>query len=161
MTAAEYNKSVDLFSDRVYRFILKNIKNSDKARDIVQDAYEKLWINCGSVNFLKARSYLFTVAYNAMIDMIRREKKQSSFDEADLRNFAHNEQYSDLMEILNRAVEKLPKDQRSVVLLRDYEGYSYNEIAEITGLNEAQVKVYIYRARIFLKNHIGKIEAVV
>ena len=50
---------------------------------------------------------------------------------------------------------------RSVILLRDYEGYSYNEIAEITGLNEAQVKVYIYRGRLFLKKYIGSIETVI
>jgi len=55
----------------------------------------------------------------------------------------------------------LPEIQRSVVLLRDYEGYSYNEIAEITGLSESQVKVYIFRARTFLKNYIGSLEIVI
>jgi RNA polymerase sigma-70 factor (ECF subfamily) len=54
----------------------------------------------------------------------------------------------------------LPPDQQSALLLRDYEGYSYKEISEITGLNEAQVKVYIYRARVFLKNYLVKIENV-
>jgi len=58
------------------------------------------------------------------------------------------------------AVNKLPEIQRSVVLLRDYEGYSYEEIGKITGLNEAQVKVYIYRARVFLKEYIGSLENV-
>jgi RNA polymerase sigma-70 factor (ECF subfamily) len=48
-----------------------------------------------------------------------------------------------------------------VLLLRDYEGYDYAEIGQITGLNESQVKVYIFRARTFLKNYIGKIEAVI
>jgi RNA polymerase sigma-70 factor (ECF subfamily) len=46
-------------------------------------------------------------------------------------------------------------------LLRDYEGYSYDEIGEITGLNESQVKVYIYRARISLKNYLVKMEYIV
>ena len=72
----------------------------------------------------------------------------------------HDKQYSDLAEILNEAVKLLPDIQRTVVLLRDYEGYSYNEIGEITSLSEAQVKVYIYRARVFLKNYIGKMEVV-
>jgi RNA polymerase sigma-70 factor (ECF subfamily) len=48
-----------------------------------------------------------------------------------------------------------------VILLRDYEGYSYQEIGELTNLGESQVKVYIYRARVFLKKYIGKIEVVV
>jgi RNA polymerase sigma-70 factor (ECF subfamily) len=59
------------------------------------------------------------------------------------------------------AVDRLPEIQRMVVLLRDYEGYSYQELGELTNLNESQVKVYIYRARVFLKNYIGKMEAVV
>ena len=69
--------------------------------------------------------------------------------------------YSDLNEILNNAVEKLPKIQKSVILLRDYEGYSYSEIGDITNLNESQVKVYIYRARLFLKNYIGSLDTVI
>ena len=69
--------------------------------------------------------------------------------------------YSDLNEILHRAVAQLPEAQRMVVMMRDYEGYSYEEIGEITGLNESQVKVYIYRARVFLKNYIGKMEVLV
>jgi RNA polymerase sigma-70 factor (ECF subfamily) len=67
----------------------------------------------------------------------------------------------DLQEVLTEALEKLPEIQRSVVLLRDYEGYNYAEIAEITGLNESQVKVYIFRARQTMKDYIKKLELVV
>ncbi|MCK5078762.1 MAG: RNA polymerase sigma factor, partial [Bacteroidales bacterium] len=59
------------------------------------------------------------------------------------------------------ALAKLNEVQRSVVLLRDYEGYSYHEIGEITGLNESQVKVYLYRARVYLKNYIVSPEHVI
>jgi RNA polymerase sigma-70 factor (ECF subfamily) len=69
--------------------------------------------------------------------------------------------YSDLKEILDMAVGKLPEIQRSVILLRDYEGYSYEEIGNITNLKESQVKVYIYRARVFLKKYIVSPEFVV
>jgi RNA polymerase sigma-70 factor (ECF subfamily) len=55
----------------------------------------------------------------------------------------------------------LPEIQKSVILLRDYEGYSYEEIGNIAGLNESQVKVYIYRARLFLKEYIGTMERVI
>ena len=61
---------------------------------------------------------------------------------------------------LNEAISKLPEDQRSVIMLRDYEGYSYDEIGRITGLNESQVKVYIFRARVFLKNYLVRMEVV-
>ncbi len=77
-----------------------------------------------------------------------------------MHSLSHNNHYSDLKEILNEALTKLPEIQRSVILLRDYEGYNYSEIGEITGLNESQVKVYIFRARGFLKNYIGAMENV-
>jgi RNA polymerase sigma factor (sigma-70 family) len=161
MTVEDYNISVDDYSDNIYRFILKNIRNSDKAKDIVQDTYEKLWIKVAEVSFEKVRSYLFTTAYHTMIDMLRREKKQGDFDSIKQENYSHNNQYSDLKEILNECLKKLPDAQRSVILLRDYEGYSYEEISEITGLSESQVKVYIFRGRMFLKEFIGKMESVI
>ncbi|MFN2396975.1 MAG: RNA polymerase sigma factor [Bacteroidales bacterium] len=73
----------------------------------------------------------------------------------------HTEQYSDVGEVLRDALERLPEIQRSVIMLRDYEGYSYEEIGEITGLTESQVKVYIYRARISLKKYLVKIENII
>jgi RNA polymerase sigma-70 factor (ECF subfamily) len=161
MTPKEYNQSVDLYSDNVYRFILKNIKDEERARDIVQDSYEKLWRNAENINSEKVKSYLFTTAYHTMIDVLRKEKRQTYMEDYQIPEDAHDEQYSDLSEILNEAVQRLPEIQRTVILLRDYEGYSYKEIGDVTSLSEAQVKVYIYRARVFLKSYIGKMEMVV
>lgn len=161
MNVREYNQSVDLYSDNVFRFILKNIKDDERARDIVQDSYEKLWRNAENVNFEKVKSYLFTTAYHTMIDVLRKDKRQTYMEDYQIPEDLHNEQYSDLAEILNIAVKQLPEIQRIVILLRDYEGYSYKEIGDITTLSEAQVKVYIYRARVFLKSYIGKMDLVV
>lgn len=161
MTAEEYNECVDNHADGVYRFILHNLRDSEMAKDIVQDTFEKLWVNVGNVNYTKSKSYLFTTAYHTMVDKIRRGKKQGAWDEANTDTHQHSEQYNDLKQILRDAVSKLPEIQRTVVLLRDYEGYNYEEIGEITGLNESQVKVYIYRARTFLKEYIGKMENVI
>jgi RNA polymerase sigma-70 factor (ECF subfamily) len=161
MTVKEYNQCVDKFADGVYRFILKNIKNEDNARDIVQDAFTKMWEKATDIAFEKSKSYLFTAAYHTMIDFIRKEKRNVSMDDqVDLRP-SYDTGYSDLKEILDEAVMKLPEIQRSVLLLRDYEGYSYKEIGEITNLNEPQVKVYIYRARIYMKNYLVSMDRVV
>ncbi len=161
MSIEEYNAAVDKYSDNVYRFILKNIKDEEKAKDIVQDAFEKLWVKAENVPYKKVKSYLFSTAYHTMIDALRKEKNQTGISEADLTSHIHTGQYSDLNEILHKAIEKLPGSQKSVILLRDYEGYSYDEIAEITGLSESQVKVYIYRGRMFLRNYIGSLETVI
>jgi len=161
MTINEYNLAVTDFSDRIYRFVLKSIKDSHKAEDIVQDCYEKLWKNVDNVNVEKVKAYLFTTAYHTMIDRIRKEKRSAFSEELNVTEESHENNYSDLSEILKTAVERLPQLQRMVLLLRDYEGYSYKEIGELTNLSESQVKVYIYRARVFLKKYIGKIEVVV
>ena len=161
MTVEEYNRSVDQFSDGLYRFILNNIRDTEKARDIIQDTYEKLWRKREMVSSEKVKSYLFTAAYHTMIDLLRKEKWSWDFSGVNRDNYYHTDQYSDLNEILHEAIGRLPEDQRSVIMLRDYEGYSYQEIAEITGLSESQVKVYIYRGRLFLKRYIGKIESVI
>jgi len=161
MTVKEYNKAVDHFSDGVFRFILKNVHNENKARDIVQDTFEKLWIKRDTISGEKVKSYLFSAAYHTMIDLIRKEKRHAEFEKMLQPDFKHEEQYSDLNEILHAAINRLPESQRAVIMLRDYEGYSYEEIAEITGLTESQVKVYIYRGRMFLKNYIGSPERVI
>ena len=77
MIVEEYNQAVDLFSDAIFRFVLKNCRDEDKAKDIVQDTYEKLWKNHKNVNFLKVKSYLFSTAYHTLIDSIRRDKKRA------------------------------------------------------------------------------------
>ena len=160
MTEKEYNTCVEKHADNVYRFILKNIKDEDKASDIIQDAYEKMWNHRKDINSEKSKSYLFTTAYHVLVDFTRKEKKQVSMEDVVLPNLYDDRNYSDLGEVLNKAVDLLPSAQKMALMLRDYEGYSYEEIEKITGLSESQVKVYIYRARLFLKNYIGKPEMV-
>lgn len=160
MTIDDYNLCVDLHADGLYRFMLKHVRDTEKARDLVQESFAKMWLKVEEVDALKAKSYLFSIGYHTMIDLVRREKKQGNFDEVDMNLHSHSEQYSDLNEILHKALEKLPEVQKSAILLRDYEGYSYKEIGEICGLKESQVKVYIFRARKALKTYIGNIEAI-
>ena len=161
MTTSEYNKCVDEHADGLYRFILKNMKDEEEARDVVQDAFEKMWRNLNNVDGKKAKSYLFTTGYHTMIDRIRRKKHLSDYTEVNEESLFHTDQYSDLKNVLNNALNLLPDTQKAVILLRDYEGYSYEEIGTITGLKESQVKVYIYRARLFLKEYIGAPEKVI
>ncbi len=146
MTRKEYNNCVQLFADRLFRFAIKKTCDEARARDIVQQSFEKLWLKHEEVNFSKAKAYLFTTAHNFFIDEYRKNKKIQhtaivpEFQENRYDNF-------DLKDTLEIALKQLSDIQKTVVLLRDYEGYSYKEIAEICNLSEAQVKVYIFRAR--------------
>lgn len=154
MNAKEYNIAVDTYADNIFRFALKHLKNEMSAKDIVQETFMKVWDKHAEVSFEKVKSYLFTTAYHSIIDWIKKEKRSADFDLADKHLSMPAKQEFDLQSILDWALSRLPEIQKSVVLLRDYEGYPYDEIAEITGLSESQVKVYIFRARQSLKTYL-------
>lgn len=160
MTEKQYNECVNLYSDNVYRFILKNLRHEEDAKDVVQGAFEKMWINRDQVIAEKSKSFLFTVAYNQMIDHIRKNQRISLKDEFNETALGSGNQQQNTKRILQEALGKLSETQRSLVMLKDYEGYNYAEIGEITGLNESQVKVYLHRARLQLKAYIIKPENV-
>ena len=161
MTEKEYNQCVNLYADNVYRFILKNLRHEADAKDIVQGTFEKMWINRLQVDNDRSKSYLFTVAYHQMIDHIRKNKRISLRDEFSEETKVTNRVHHDSKKILHDALNRLNETQRSLVLLKDYEGYSYEEIGKITGLNESQVKVYLHRARLQLREYIVKPENVI
>jgi RNA polymerase sigma factor (sigma-70 family) len=155
MTEKEYNQCVNQYADNVYRFIVKNLRHEEDARDIVQTAFEKLWRNREAVENEKSKSYLFTVAYNQMIDHIRKNKRiqlKDEFAEDGRVQQASNNQ--NLKKTLMEALNRLNETQKSLVMLKDYEGYSYEEIGEIMGLSGSQVKVYLHRARLTLREYL-------
>jgi RNA polymerase sigma factor (sigma-70 family) len=161
LNLSDYNSCVDQHADGVFRFVLKHIKDRDVAKDIVQDSFEKMWRKLDGIDAAKSKTYLFTTAYHTLVDYTRKNSKQAKFSEVDFNQHSHSKHYSDLKEVLNRGLELLPEIQKTVLMLRDYEGYDYAEIGEIAQLSESQVKVYIFRARTFLKNYIGKVETVI
>ena len=122
MTVKEYNISVDEYSDNLFRFALKHLRNEMSAKDVVQETFTKVWIKHEEVSYDKP-----------LIALLTDNVKKISFW------------------ILVACA----------ILLRDYEGYNYGEIAEITGLNESQVKVYIFRARKALKTYIKRLDLVI
>lgn len=161
MTEKEYNECVSSYADNVYRFILKNLRHEEDARDVVQSAFEKMWRNRENVDNTKSKSYLFTVAYHQMIDHIRKVKRINLKEEFGEETSIQNGQVHNLKKVLEDALGRLSETQRSLVLLKDYEGYSYDEIGQITGLSESQVKVYLHRARLQLKTYLVKLENVI
>jgi RNA polymerase sigma factor (sigma-70 family) len=161
MTEREYNECVTLYADNVYRFIVKNLRHEEDARDVVQTAFEKMWIHREEVDASKSKSYLFTVAYRQMIDHIRKVKRITLKDEFSETAGGHEKPAHNIRRVLEAALSRLNETQRSLVMLKDYEGYSYEEIGQILNLNESQVKVYLHRARLQLKEYLVKMENVI
>lgn len=161
MTEREYNECVRQYADNVYRFILKNLRHEEDARDVVQTAFEKMWRNREEVDVRKSKSYLFTVAYHQMIDHIRKVKRIQLREEFKEELKVENRPSNNLKKILDEALSRLNDTQRSLVMLKDYEGYSYEEIGQIMTLNPSQVKVYLHRARVQLKEYLVRMENVI
>ena len=161
MTVQQYNTCVKEFADRLYRFALKNVGDADLAQDFVQDAFERLWVKVDTVDYNRVKSYLFRTVVNLQIDRARRNKLQQQHltalpDPIEVQGVAH-----DVQKLIDEGVAQLTDIQRMVLTLRDYEGYSYQEIAELTQISVDQVKVYIFRARRFLKQYIGNMEVLI
>ncbi|MFZ5553304.1 MAG: RNA polymerase sigma factor [Bacteroidota bacterium] len=154
MNRQEYHSAVKDYSGRLYRFVFKCLRNEEDAHDIVQDSYAKLWQNRKNVEWEKCRSWLFTVAYHSLLNLLKTKNRMEFTDEYGKYEPYVEESRMELKEVVDHCLELLPPIQKSVLLLRDLEGYDYAEIGKILNLSESQVKVYLFRARTKIKNHL-------
>ena len=158
MNEQHFAQLVDEHADGLYRFALSMLHEEAAAEDAVQDAFEGLWRKRQRVDLAKTKSYLFTSVHNHCIDAIRRQRPTLAAESAPL--VAPETVPHDLQTHLHVGLATLPEKQQSMVLLRDYEGYSYAEIADITQSTLETVKVSIFRARRALRAYLGSIENV-
>jgi len=160
MELIDYNICVKEWADALFRFACKCTGNEEDARDVVQNSFAVLWQKRRDVMPAKAKAFLFQVAYNQSIDNYRKQSRLSYKEEInDERSITTGQ--PDLKRVLERALSKLDEQSRALVLLKDYEGYNYEEIGQITGLNESQVKVYLHRARKVLKEYLISVENII
>lgn len=159
MEVNDYNACVREWADALFRFACKCTGQASDAHDVVQNSFEVLWQKRKEVQAAKAKAYLFQVAYRQSVDNYRRKVKVT-FAEPPEETYTPKSS-PDLKKILDRALAQLEEQPRALVLLKDYEGYSYEEIAQITGLNESQVKVYLHRARKVLKEYLVSVENII
>ena len=161
MTDDKFNECVDALTDALFRFVHKNVRDVQSAEDIVQESFARLWQMRGKVRYESCRSYLFTVAYRLIIDRSRRLRHASAAEIETLAGVGVESAYSDLNQTLSRAFDGLKEEWKSLVMLRDWEGYSYEEIAAITGMSLSSVKVGIFRARTELRRRLGRLDDII
>jgi len=161
ISVEDYNVSVKKYTNNVFRFLMKALKDEEAAKDIVQDCFLKLWQNRNNLDLSKVKSWLFSVAHNSMINYIKREGRTTKLSGNEDCQAVFQKHSFDVQSIIDSELNKLPAVQKSILLLRDLEGYDYKEIADILGLNESQVKVYLFRARVKIKNSIKSIMNVI
>jgi RNA polymerase sigma factor (sigma-70 family) len=157
ISVQEYNESVKEYTRSIFRFLYKSLKDEEAAHDIVQDCFLKLWQNRDKVNPQKIKPWLFSVAHHAMINYLEMVSRKVKLDENCQTPPVFQKNEFDTKAILEKALSELSPLQKSILLLRDLEGHDYREIGEILALNEAQVKVYLFRARQKVKNYIKEL----
>ncbi len=143
----------------LYRFIYHKFGTDSNPADLVQEAFLKLWQNCRKVTPEKARSFLFTVANNARLNQIARDKTAMKYAESDQRNveietpqfqMEHDEYSLQLKE----ALKSLSEDQRVTFMLNRVEGKKHQEIADMLGISRKAVEKRIYTALAILREKI-------
>jgi len=148
MTANDYNQCVTDYADRLFRFALKLVHERTEAEDIVQSVFERLWKHHQRVEMGAAKSYLFKSIQRASIDLYRKQGAGSrAMDNVIYNGVTQPDRTFENQQVIDLALSKLNERQRTMVLLRDYEGYAYKEIAEIMDLTESQIKINLFRAR--------------
>lgn len=160
MEVNDYNTCVKQWGDALFRFAYKCTGQQDDAMDVVQSSFEVLWQRRKDVTPEKAKAFLFQVAYRQSVDAYRKKGRISYKAELEHTENVHPGN-PDLRRVLDRALTQLDEQSRALVLLKDYEGYRYEEIAQITGLTDAQVKVYLHRARKVLKEYLISVEHII
>jgi RNA polymerase sigma-70 factor (ECF subfamily) len=126
----------------------------------VQDAFEKLWNNHKDVDYEKSKSWLFTTAHNALINFAKKKSRMDFYDENLPERVVMINNNFEMKEIVELITDTLPQVQKSILLLRDMEGYNYKEISELLNISEAQVKVYLFRARRIIKDNLTQFASI-
>ncbi|SRX72295.1 RNA polymerase sigma factor [Aequorivita antarctica] len=150
-----YNKYAKDLHDFLYYKFGEQFNPSDKA----QDAFMKLWDNCKKVPVDKAKSYLFTIANNMMLNEVKHQKvvlkhqkiKPEHYTNESPEFILEKEQF---LELYQKALEKLSEEQRVAFMMNKAEGKKHSEIAEMLGVTQKVVEYRIYTAFSFLKNEL-------
>ena len=161
MTTAEYNQCVRELADGLYRFACKSMNDQEEAKDVVQQAFITLWEKRADVAAEKGKSFLFTIIYRRCMDIHRARGRTTSTENLNENFISVQPKPHDLKQVLQKALSTLDTQSKNLVLLKDYEGYSYEEIATLTDLNTTQVKVYLHRARKELRQYLVSREHII
>ncbi len=146
----------------IFNYIYYKFGNEEKANDAVQEAFVKLWENCAKVAPEKAKSYVYTVANNLYLNVIKAEKVRLKY--AEKVNYSANAvspeyvlEEKQFKEKLDHALNSLPENQRTTFLLNRVDGMKYQEIADMEGVS---VKAIEKRMHLALKSLREKIDGI-
>lgn len=159
-----FEKLIQNYEGKIYNMCFYLLKNKEDAMDATQDVCIKIY---KSIDKFKGDSkfstWIYRITYNTCIDFIKKRKNELSYDEVIDNDDTHRDsRIEDIIESkelkleIKRCIMKLSDDFRTIVIFRDIEGLSYQEISEILNIEVGTVKSRLNRAREALRNELIK-----
>lgn len=153
MTKLEFKQKVFLLTEQLYPMVRRMLGNHANTEDALQEIMLKLWLKRKQIaKHPNIRALVFLIARNYCIDFLRKNKLEMALINPQMQALVPDKngeqmEYKDLQTIIYRIVEKLPQQQKEVLLLRDLDGYQCSEIAAAMQLKTTYVRVLLSRAR--------------
>ena len=157
----KFRQWVDEYQDQAWTLARYLLKDSAEAEDAVQEAFVKLWKNQQRIDPERIRPWLMKVTRNLCLDRLRRRRPTQEWEDWQQSDDAHGPlqdvQQHELGAWLKHSINGLTEPYRSLVVLRDVQQHSYEEVANVLELSLPQVNVYLHRARKQLREQLAEV----
>lgn len=160
MTKEEFVKEVVVFGDKMYRIAFRLLENSESAKDVLQESFLKLWEKRNEISkYRNVEAYVVTVIKNKCLDKLRLVKQTVDISclNAGTNKLESDYDNQESVKEIKKIIQNLSKQQRLIIELRDIEGYTYDEIAELLDMSVNNVRVNLSYARKKIKEELEKI----
>ena len=153
MNEKDFKRLIELHSDDLFRYLAKSLGDTELAKDLLQECFLSLWNHKEAVDGNKVKSYLFATAHNSMLKAIRHNKvvQTATFEGR------YEQQNLENSQLIDYLLQSLGEKMRQCLILKDWQGFSIKEIAQIMQMSEENVKINLFRARIKLKELKAKL----
>ncbi len=165
MTPEEFKIELLPLKNKLFRLARYLLGQHEEAEDVVQEVYLKAWdMRHRLGHYDSVEGLMVTMTRNRCLDILRRRKnrtlplKPEIFHRARKADEQQHHETRDLVNRMRKLMEKLPEQQKTIMLLRDVEGYAFEEISRMTGFDGNYIRVNLSRARKKMKNEIQKLE---
>lgn len=147
------------FSLKVYRFCLKVLTDKEAAKDATQETFIKVYENRNQFNGQNFKSWVYTIAKNCCINTLRKNRHHLELNEnIEIKSEEYIPEDCSLISQIEKALNKLPFIYKEVMILREYEDYSYQEIADLLQIEMSTVKLRVFRARGLLRKLLEPVQ---
>jgi RNA polymerase sigma-70 factor (ECF subfamily) len=158
-----FREIVERYQSKVFSIIYGILRNHNDAEDIAQQVFTKVYFSIRNFDFRSSLlTWIYKITVNECYDYLRKKKVrklvyESDFSEEDALRMENSEPARDQRppvdvtlaqrDLALKLLAKLPEEERQLLLLKEVEGHSVEELAEMTGINENTIKVKLFRAR--------------